>query len=123
MKSWTQWKVIHRQVVIAGRILNDENKPVAGTQVTITAKAGKFKRQIENASGEESTIWKNLNKRPDRTRSRLDGLYFFLDLPEGEYTVTATDSRSGQSIKSRISILKNKEKPREITQVNLKMLI
>src|SRR5260370_30369385 len=33
--------------------------------------------------------WDTRTQRPDRTRSRADGLYYFLDLPDGDYEIRA----------------------------------
>jgi len=33
--------------------------------------------------------WSTRAQRPDRTQTRFDGLYYFLDLPDGEYEITA----------------------------------
>ncbi len=110
MKRWSEWEIFRRKVAISGCILDRQNKPVAGIQVTITAKAGKFKKQIENASrmaGDDREISK---KRPDQTLSRLDGLYFFLDVPDGQYTLSAVDPRSGKTIESHVTVSKEKEK-------------
>jgi hypothetical protein len=35
-------------------------------------------------------------ERPDRTRTAADGLFYFLDLPDGQYTITASLASSGK---------------------------
>jgi hypothetical protein len=108
MKRWTEWEIIRRQVAIAGFIVDQQNQPVGSVRITITAKAGKFKKQVENASLMAGGDWETLKKRPDQTLSRLDGLYFFLNLPEGQYTVSAMDPRTGKSVESHVTVSKDK---------------
>jgi hypothetical protein len=121
MKKWSDWEVIRRQVTIAGCIVDEQNNPVVGAEIKIKAMAGKFKAQVENAAGTAGAEWDFLKNRPDRTLSRLDGLYFFLDLPEGQYTVSTIGPRSGKIIESRVTVSKDNENSGRITQVDFKL--
>ena len=121
MKRWSDWEVIRRQVTIAGRIVDAQNEPLAGAMITIMARAGKFKAQVENAARTAGAEWEFLKNRPDRTFSRLDGLYFFLDLPEGQYTMSVSDPRSGKIVESQVTVSKDKEKSGRITQADFKL--
>jgi hypothetical protein len=115
VKNWGEWEIVRRQVAIGGRVVDGQNNPVAGARVKITAKAGKFKVQAESGA------WENLQERPDATVSRVDGTYFFLDLPQGQYTLSAIDPRSGQSAETQATVAKHKEAPGRIAQADLKL--
>lgn len=110
MKKLGDWEVIRRKVAIAGCIVDQQNQPIAKVRITIIPKAGKFKKQIENAHRMAGADWEKMKKRPNETLSRLDGLYFFLDVPDGEYTLIAVDPRSGKTIESHVTVSKAKEK-------------
>jgi hypothetical protein len=49
--------------------------------------------QLAEYAGDE---WERRAQRPDRTCSRVDGLYYFLDLPAGEYEVRAALPNCGK---------------------------
>lgn len=112
MKRWTDWEIIRRKVSIAGCIVDPQNNPVCDARITIAAKAGKFHMQIDNVA------WENSEDRPDRTCSRADGLYFFLDLPEGRYMVNANDPRSGKIAEKLVTVSKDEEKSGRIAQAD-----
>ncbi|PWT81504.1 MAG: hypothetical protein C5B57_10320 [Blastocatellia bacterium] len=64
------WDVMRRQVALCGRITDGINMPLVAEQV-----------RVEGISG----------RRPQVANSRPDGIYFFLDLPAGDYVVTTFD--------------------------------
>lgn len=115
MKRWSDWEILRRQVAIGGRIVDGQDNPVAGARITITATAGKSKARAESGA------WENLSERPDRTVSRVDGIYFFLDLPQGQYTVSAIDPRSGGSAETQATVSRHKEEPGRMAQADLKL--
>lgn len=121
MKAWTDWEIMRRQVAISGRVVDEDNKPVAGAQVTITSKPNEFKRQVEGAVSDVETGWEDLEERLDRTLARLDGLYYFLDLPEGRYTLSAIDPRSGKHDEKSTSFSKDREHNINLAQADFKL--
>jgi hypothetical protein len=100
VKAWTDWEIMRRQVAISGRVVDEDNKPVAGAQVT---------------------GWEDLEERLDRTLARLDGLYYFLDLPEGRYTLSAIDPRSGKHDEKSTSFSKDREHNINLAQADFKL--
>ena len=104
MKDWSDWQIIRRQVAIGGRIVDENDQPVPGVQVTITAMPKVFKVWMQGAISAAQTDWDELGERPDRRLSRSDGIYFFLDLPEGKYTLHAIDPRSGNHAETSIAV-------------------
>jgi CarboxypepD_reg-like domain len=71
----------HR-VAIAGLVLDQiTGKPLAGAQLEITAKPAAYAKKLELLRiGRAALV-----DRSGTTRTRQDGLFFFLDLPEGKY--------------------------------------
>ena len=121
MKAWTDWEIIRRQVAISGRVVDEDNNPVARAQITITSKLNEFKRQIEGAVSTVETGWEDLEERLDRTFARLDGIYYFLDLPEGRYTLSAIDPRSGKHDEKRASFSRDKKHNINLAQADFKL--
>lgn len=121
MKSWSDWQIICRQVAIGGRILDENDHAVAGAQVTITSMPNGFKHRLEGAAGAAGARWDNLKERPDRTQSRPDGVYFFLDLPEGSYTLNAIDPRTDRLAEKKVSVVRDSEQILEMMSADLKL--
>src|SRR5262249_761082 len=85
-KVMSVWQTARHQVAIAGRVLDAETgKPLAGVLINIVSMPVAFRRKVELLSKSPAA----LTERVDRTRSRADGLFYFLDLPEGKYTLSA----------------------------------
>src|SRR5271157_2107082 len=71
--------VAHHRVAIAGYVKDAvTQKPIAGAVVTIVDMPDAFKRELRHAAQGSST------------QTRNDGLYYFLDLPDGNYTLQAS---------------------------------
>ena len=84
------WQVRRHQVAIAGWVVDGATgKPVAGAGVEITAMPAAFKERLKHVSLSYGKRWTRVVERPDRTCTRPDGLFYFLDLPDGNYTLRA----------------------------------
>ncbi len=121
MKAWSDWEIIRRQVAIGGRVVDENNNPAAGVQVTITSMPKGFKQSVEAAFDTAGAEWDNLEERQDRMRSRLDGIYFFLELPEGKYTLKAIDLQSGEQDEKSVSISRYKKQNIKMTQADFRI--
>ena len=121
MKAWSDWEIIRRQVAIGGRILDKDNQPLAGVHVTITSMPEVFKRSVEACSKAVKAGWDELGQRLDRVASRRDGIYFFLDLPEGKYTLKAIDIKSGKQEDKRVSISWDKKQKIKMAYTDFKL--
>jgi len=88
VKVWSEWEIARHQVAISGRALDGQGKPVPGAQVNLTVVPEQFKARLTGAAS-AARDWATRDERPDRTVARGDGLFFFLDLPSGKYTVEA----------------------------------
>ena len=75
----------HR-VAIAGFVSDAiTGKAVAGVDVAVTDMPPQFKKKVGLNAIQFGAKWAGMIERPDRTRSRIDGLFYFLDLPDGDY--------------------------------------
>ncbi len=82
------WDVVRHQVAIAGRVSDAATgKALAGAVLTIISMPAAFRRTVELLSRQRSGT---ARQSVAMTRSRSDGIFYFLDLPEGKYTITAT---------------------------------
>ncbi len=84
---WTEMKLepSRRQVAIAGQVKDAQtDRVIPQALVTMTAMPGEFQQQVDLLQGLYGTNW---HQRPDRTRTDGDGYFYFLDLPDGDYTL------------------------------------
>jgi len=91
VKASTEWETTRRQVTIGGRVLDDGDKPVTGAAVTVTA------RPAEAPSEGGGHTWVGY-------LAKAEGIYYFLDLPAGTYTVRAVHGRSGAVGEETVSV-------------------
>jgi hypothetical protein len=104
LNSWTDWEVVRHQVAIAGRVVDNSEQPVAGAQVMITAMPRALRQKVNDAASAAGAAGKPGDERYDRTFTTTDGLYYFLDLPAGRYTLQGLDRRSGAQDEKTVSV-------------------
>ena len=86
------WETLRRQIAIAGQVTDAATgKPIPGAQVQITQAPDSFLRKVNLRAKLHGNAWDNMTERVDRQETAADGAYFFLDLPDGDYTITAYD--------------------------------
>ena len=91
------WQIARHQVAIAGHVTDGESgKPLSRVEVSITEMPVEFKRKLEGASLQYGNRWATMTERADKTLSGADGLFYFLDLSNGKYTLRATLPSSGK---------------------------
>ena len=91
------WETLIRQISISGQITAVTNgKGIPEATVEITAGPTQFTQKARIQAKQHGTQWKKMSHRYDRTETANDGYFFFLDLPEGDYTLTAY--MSGRSL-------------------------
>ena len=83
-------EIVRHQVAVAGRVIDARTQQfLTGAIVTITGMPELFRRALALKAVQYGSRWAGMSDRIDRTRARQDGTFYFLDLPDGEYTVTA----------------------------------
>lgn len=85
------WEQTRRQVAIVGRVADAQTgQPLPNARVTISAAPAAFSRWLAARALQHGAQWAVLAQRPDRAFTQADGRFHFLDLPDGDYTLTAT---------------------------------
>jgi hypothetical protein len=78
------------QAAVAGRVVEAATgRPVGGAQVTLSGGPAPFGELLALSAMRYGAAWPTMTERADRTRTAADGHFVFLDLPDGQYTVTA----------------------------------
>jgi hypothetical protein len=108
MKSWTGWETVKHHVSICGQVLDTNGRPVPGVHLDIVPHTGQSESQPEKSLAGRSSRRKGATTHEElegsgmrarkETTSRSDGTFFFLDCPDGEYTLKALDTQSGLQI-------------------------
>jgi hypothetical protein len=109
MKTWSDWEITRRQVAICGRVVDAGGRPVAAAWVTLVKMPDRMSRQRMGAIEEAGPRWEALDRRLDRTRTGVDGAYWFLDLAPGKYTLQAAALGTGLIDEQRITLHMDKE--------------
>jgi Carboxypeptidase regulatory-like domain len=91
MSSWMKLESTRsHQVAIAGQVSDKETGLTIGNAIVeITAMPEKFQTKRSLQALQYGSEWETLSKRCDRTTTANDGFFYFIDLPPGEYTLTA----------------------------------
>ncbi|MFZ0771176.1 MAG: carboxypeptidase regulatory-like domain-containing protein [Candidatus Sulfotelmatobacter sp.] len=88
--------IVRHRVGICGRVLDaGTGKPLRDAEVLITGPES-FTKKLEIAALPYGDRWKTMLERLDRTRSKADGLFYFMDLPDGKYSVSASIPSCGK---------------------------
>ena len=84
-------EIVRHRVAIAGRVTDAQTgRAIGGARVEITAAPGIFADWLAIRKIQYGAHWVAMAERPDRTRTAADGHFHFLDLPDGQYTLTAS---------------------------------
>lgn len=91
MAGGSAWETVRHRAAIAGRVKDARTgEPLAAARVEITAGPPAFTGPLALLARQHGSCWEALAERPDRTRSARDGFFHFLDLPEGQYTLSGS---------------------------------
>ncbi len=122
MTAWTEWEIVRHQVAIGGCVLGAKDRPIVAAQVMFTEMPEEYRKYLRIAARTAGANWDELDERPDRTRSRADGIYYFLDLPPGRYTVQAIDKRTGAQSFKTVSVLRDRSGKVKFVKTNLELV-
>ncbi len=93
-------KQIRRQVAIAGHVVDGQTgRAIKGACVKIETSPMVFENWLNIRKKQYGELWDKMEKRPDQFKTAPDGHFYFVDLPDGSYTLKAslpgTGSRYG----------------------------
>ena len=108
-KRWTSGERARHQVAIAGRVVGEGDRALAGAEVTIVRMPEAFKRSV--AAGVS-----------DHCLTKTDGIYYFLDLPDGHYTVKGREGRAGAEMEKTVSVSRSKDGKVKMAVADLKLV-
>jgi len=101
-------EMTRHQVAIAGNVTDAQTgKAIARARVEITAGPAAFTDWLALHAKQYANRWAAMAERLDRTHTQADGHFHFLDLPDGDYTLTASLPGSGTryaSAEARVSV-------------------
>jgi hypothetical protein len=104
VNDWADWEIVRHQVAIGGRVVDEGDQPVAGVQVTITSMPRALRQKIDDAAGAAGAGWQDLAERCYRTLTKADGIFYFLDLPAGRYTLQSSVQGSDLQAPRTVSV-------------------
>jgi hypothetical protein len=91
VSQWLLIEPVRHQVAIAGRVTNVQtNKAISNVEVMISKAPEAFSNWLNLKALQYEEHWQKMIQRPDRTRTTVDGHFHFLDLPDGQYSLTAS---------------------------------
>jgi hypothetical protein len=92
----SDWLIARHQVAIAGSVRDGKTgKPIAGARVEMTVMPVQLERWLVLHARCHGAAWPAMSERLDRTRTAADGHFHFVDLPDGDYTLTASLPAAG----------------------------
>lgn len=96
MSKMVKIEPTRHQVAVAGQVTDKETgRVVSGAQVAISTAPAAFNNWLAIKKLQYGERWESMTERPDRTRTASDGYYYFMDLPDGQYQLTASLPGSG----------------------------
>lgn len=117
MIARTDWETVSHHVSICGRVVNKEGATMPDIQLIVSPELKQSHKQSDTPTGrthrQRTTNERNeAGNRGEQTKSRHDGTFFFLDCPDGQYTVRAVDARSGARAEKSVTVLDSARKKR-----------
>ena len=119
MKTWTSWEIVRHQVAIFGLIKDGQGNVISGAQINIVSMPSTFSNRVATAFQASEKEWEDMEERVDRAETNKNGMFFFLDLPSGPYTLNVIDSRSGIQDEKTVNVSWDKDGNIEMATVTV----
>lgn len=85
------------QVAIAGQVTDAVTQvAMASVDIVMIGMPAEYRKKLALFGLKFGRQWNTMSERPDRTLSRRDGLFYFLDLPPGSYTLRIASPALGR---------------------------
>lgn len=96
MSAWIELQSTRHQVAICGQVSDAQSGVVIpGVLVQIVQMPEAFKKLLVLRSKQYGPNWEAIKGRLDMVLTAVDGYFYFLDLPAGEYTLSASLPSAG----------------------------
>ncbi|MFB2971826.1 carboxypeptidase-like regulatory domain-containing protein [Aerosakkonema sp. BLCC-F183] len=95
------------RLAIAGQVIDADTKlAIPGVLVKISQMPDKFKNWLDLHALQYGKNWEKMQQRPDRTLTGIDGYFYFINLPDGDYelTVYKTNYKHLKEIKLNLGV-------------------
>lgn len=91
MAKWMIVEPTRHQVAIAGQVTDKQTgQVIAGARVEISSSPPTFEEWLSERKKQYGGGWEQMEERADRVRTAADGHFHFVNLPGGQYTLTAS---------------------------------
>ena len=91
MSKMVKIEATRHQVALAGQVTDEQTgRAIRGVRVEITSAPSTFQEWLNERKKQYGDRWDSMNEREDRTRTVPDGHFRFIDLPDGQYTLTVS---------------------------------
>ena len=121
MKTWSEWEIIRRQVAICGRVVDEDGNSMSNLPVTIISMPEVFATKVSVAASAIKRRQEENDESPDRTVTKNNGSYYFLDLPNGKYGVNVNDVRTGLHDQKEASVKRDKNGKIKMAILNMQI--
>lgn len=121
MKTWGEWEVIRRQVAICGRVVDEDGNSMSNLPVTIISMPEAFATRVSVAASAIKSRREESDECPDHTVTKNNGSYYFLDLPNGKYVLSANDARTGLHDQKEATVKRDKSGKIKMTILNMQI--
>lgn len=115
MTAWTDWEVLRRQVVAAGWIVDGESRRHPAKWVRLCEGSGAIGRK----KGPGKSIPGMSVSGSRYAQVTHEGLYFFINLPGGRYTVQGRSVQGIETDKAEVTVRWKKDGKAELARVDL----
>ena len=91
-------KIYSSQIAIADMVKRGDN-PISGARVKIDRESSpeSFQAILSMKAMKYGSQWENMSDRPDRKITASDGYFFFVNLPDGSYSLKVSEpGRKGE---------------------------
>lgn len=91
MSKMVKIEATRHQVAVAGQVTDKQTgRTIDGAQIEVTSAPPEFTDWLDNRRIQYGDRWNSMVERADRTKTAPDGHFHFVDLPDGQYTLTAS---------------------------------